>query len=298
LINRSDLEFQLNKIVEKSSRIPTQGEVLVGVGDKVTAETVVARGYVKNPEIHQIKVYEDIFVDPKMIKKYMLKSEGEEVSENEVIARNHLFFGLLTDVSRSPIDGVIDRISIESGRAYIRGRPIRVEVKAQIPGDIVEIIPEEGAVIRTSAHYTQGKFGIGGEANGELAIIAKSPDAEIRAEEINDNLKGKIIVGGSLVTLEALQRAVEKGVSGIITGGVHFNDLEAFLGSSIGVGITGNEDVGVTVIITDGFGKVPMNEKIFQLLSSFEDKLACIFGSTQIRLRLIRPEIILPLNTA
>jgi len=48
--------------------------------------------------------------------------------------------------------------------------------------------------------------------------------------------------------------------------------------------------------LTEGFGPSPMNEEIFDLLRSFQGKLACVDGTTQIRARMLRPEIIIPLS--
>jgi len=98
------------------------------------------------------------------------------------------------------------------------------------------------------------------------------------------------------VQLGALRKAIEIGVKGIISGGIEQKELTNFLGYEIGVGITGDEKVGLTLILTEGFGRIPMNHETFQLLESFGGKQACINGSTQIRLGVIRPEIILPLT--
>lgn len=289
------LQMDSETVIRKSRRLPTPGEVLVKSGDRVAPEDVVARGYVLNPEIHQVYVYVDLSVDPGGVKRYMLKKEGEEVKEEEVIALRRSFFGLSTKVCKSPIEGTIERFSDITGRALIRGRPIPVEVKAHIPGKVVDTIPEEGAVIESSAAFLQGVFGIGGETHGELVIAVDSPDEVFSPDKIRDEHRGRILVSGSLVTLGALRKAVETGVEGIISGGVDQKELVNFLGHEIGVGITGDEEAGLTLILTEGFGQISMNDKTFQLLRSFAGKQACIDGSTQIRLRVVRPEIILPL---
>ena len=66
------------------------------------------------------------------------------------------------------------------------------------------------------------------------------------------------------------------------------------MGYEIGVAITGNEELGLTLIITEGFGKMNMSEKTYELLTNFDGKLACINGATQIRAGVMRPEIIIP----
>jgi hypothetical protein len=60
------------------------------------------------------------------------------------------------------------------------------------------------------------------------------------------------------------------------------------------VAITGSEQVGFTLILTEGFGTIPMAQKTFALLSAHAGAQASISGATQIRAGVIRPEIIIP----
>jgi len=286
--------FQKDTWIRKTRRIPVNGEVFAKVGDSVTPETVVARGIVINPEIHKVIVYGQLDVDPGDLEKYMLKNEGDEVKRDEVIAIHRSFFGRSTRVCRSPIDGTIEGVSGSSGSVLIRGKPIPVEVKAHIPGKVVETIAGEGAVIECRGTLMQGIFGIGGETVGELATpVNKSTDG-LASELISGEHRGKIIVAGASATVDALRKAVSIGVNGIVVGGVDQRDLTDFLGYEIGLGITGKEKVGLTLIISEGFGTHPMDERIFDLLKSSEGKRASIDGSTQIRTRILRPEIIIP----
>jgi len=66
------------------------------------------------------------------------------------------------------------------------------------------------------------------------------------------------------------------------------------LGYDLGVAITGTEQVGFTLILTEGFGTIPMAAKTFKLLSAHAGRKASISGATQIRAGVIRPEIIVP----
>jgi hypothetical protein len=54
--------------------------------------------------------------------------------------------------------------------------------------------------------------------------------------------------------------------------------------------------MGLTLILTEGFGKMSMAAKTFNFFSRFEGSLACINGATQIRAGVIRPEIIIPID--
>jgi hypothetical protein len=187
-------------------------------------------------------------------------------------------------------------VSTASGRVLIRTSPIPVEVKAYVKGEVVKVLPKEGAEVETIAAYIQGIFGFGGEISGELIMIAKSPEEPLDKDQINPEHKGKIVVGGSIVTSEALKRAVEVGVKGIIVGGIESRDLTQFLGYDIGVAITGQEEVGLTLVVTEGFSTMKMAKRTFEILKSHDGRLASINGATQIRAGVIRPEIIIPFD--
>jgi hypothetical protein len=94
---------------------------------------------------------------------------------------------------------------------------------------------------------------------------------------------GKVIVGGSLVTYEALERARKVKVKGIVAGGAKMEDLEKILKTRIGVAITGRENLEFTLILTEGFGKLPMSETAFKILKENEGKTAAVNGATQVR---------------
>jgi hypothetical protein len=62
------------------------------------------------------------------------------------------------------------------------------------------------------------------------------------------------------------------------------------------VAITGSENIGLTLIITEGFGKLRMAKRTFELLASLDGQKASCNGATQIRAGVIRPEVIVPLD--
>ena len=95
---------------------------------------------------------------------------------------------------------------------------------------------------------------------------------------------------------EALQRAKSVGVKGLVVGGMHDKDLKVLLGYDLGVAITGTENIGFTLVLTEGFGHIPMARKTFDLLRRLSGRKACLSGATQIRAGVIRPEIIVPLG--
>jgi hypothetical protein len=279
--------------VQKTRRLPLLGEILVEEGERVSYDTIVAKTNVPgDPEL--VKATAILGVDADEIRDFVTKKEGDSVKKSEVLGRYRMFFGLINREAISPINGEIETISELTGQIIIRPDPVPVEVNAYLPGEIVEAIPREGVVIETKAAFIQGILGLGGETHGELKIVAKSPQDELTVNEISEKDTGHILIGGSLITYEAFQKAVEVGVAGLVAGGMNYTDVTKILGEAIGVAITGEEEIGTTLIITEGFGKMEMSSRTFELFKSFEGSVASINGATQIRAGVMRPEIIIP----
>lgn len=280
-------------LVRKTRRLPVVGKTLVEKGDIIDPETTVAETELPgNPVI--INAAFQLNIDEERLPEFMLKKIGENVNEGEIIAKYSEFWGLVKKVATSPIKGTLELVSDVSGQVVIREAPIRVGVKSYIPGIVTKILPNEGAIIETPAAFMQGIFGIGGETSGKIMVLSES-DEILKADKITSECAGKIIVIKTSAVIEALRKAIEVGAVGVISGGINVQDLIDLMGYELGVAITGREKVGLTLIITEGFGeKMKMSDKTFELFIRHEGKLACINGATQIRAGVVRPEIIVP----
>jgi hypothetical protein len=279
--------------IKKKRILPISGTVLVKEGERVTFDTIVAHAFMPgDPEI--INAAPKLKVPKQRLNDYMIKKVGDKVVKGEIIAQNIYFFGLIKKFVYAPLDGTLENISKYSGRVIVRGVPIPIDVKAYVPGTIVEVIPDQGVVIETTVSFIQGIFGIGGESFGEIHMITETVDEPITEDMITSEHAGKILVGGSIVTSEAMKKANEIGVVGIVTGGISSKDLTEFLGYEIGVAITGEEEINLTIIATESFGEMPMAQYTFDILKDLEGQMASINGSTQIRAGVVRPEIMGP----
>jgi hypothetical protein len=288
------LKVKRTMLVKKSRILPVSGDVLVTEGSHVSYDTVVARTYVPG-DVTMVPLFYNVGVEPYELPKVMLKKEGDTVKEGELLAVSKAFFGMFKTEYKSEVSGTIELISTVTGMVAIQGLPRPVNLNAYISGRIVEVIPKLGVVIETPAAFFQGILGIGGERHGELKTVA-SPDEVLTPKVIGEDCAGKVLMGGSLVTAEVLKKAEEAGVRGIITGGIDSGELTSFLEYEMGVAITGNEDIGLTCIITEGFGEMTMASRTYSLLKDLEGMLASINGATQIRAGVIRPEVIVPLK--
>jgi hypothetical protein len=281
------------ELVRRRRILPIKGEVLAKVGDAVDPDTVVARTHTPG-DVQPVNVANILGVPPADIPTVMLKKQGEPVKEGETFAMTKAFFGLFKTEVKAPFDGSLENVSDVTGQVHVRGLPIPVEIEAYLRGKIAEVIPEEGVVVETPAAFIQGIFGVGGETYGDIAMATNNPAEELDEAKVRSDHAGAVLAGGSRVTSAALKKAIQIGVKAVVVGGFDDKDLREFLGYDLGVAITGQEDLGITLVVTEGFGAISMAQRTFDLLKDHEGQLACVNGATQIRAGVIRPEVVIP----
>ena len=284
-------------VVRRRRLLPLPGTVLVKVGERVRSDQAVARAELPG-KVYPVNLANQLSIAPDEIKEYLVKKEGDAVEKDEILAENKPLIKWFKTEIRSPVTGRIESLSEVTGQVLLREPPRVLNLLAYIDGAIVETIPLQGVVVESTCSLVQGIFGIGGEAWGELRVAVASPDEPLGPGHLKADMKGQIVVGGSFLSAEAMSRAKDFGIAGLVVGGIHDKDLRALLGYDLGVAITGTEQVGFTLILTEGFGTIPMASKTFRLLSAHTGQKASISGSTQIRAGVIRPEIIIPHTTA
>lgn len=281
-------------VVAKKRTLPLPGTVLVEAGEAVTSATVVARAELPG-KVHVVNLVNQLGILPEDLPDYMVKREGDRIQQGDVLAETKPFLKWFKTQVRSPITGTVETISTATGQVILREPPRPVELFAYLDGTVAEVLPGQGVRVETTCAFIQGIFGIGGETWGTLAMGVASPEEDVTAAHFTSAHAGKIVVGGAFVGAEALARAKAVGVKGIVVGGMHDKDLRALLGYDLGVAITGTETVGFTLVLTEGFGRIPMARRTFELLRKLDGRKASISGATQIRAGVIRPEIIVPL---
>ena len=291
------LKVLKNTKILKERRLPLKGDVSASVGNKVNPDDIIAKTDLPG-NVQMVNVANQLNVDASDVKEVMVSKIGSKVSKDELIAETKGLFGFFKSSVNSPVSGTIESISDLTGQVVIREAPLPVNVDAYIEGVIDDVIEKEGVVIRSQGAFIQGIFGIGGESRGEIKVLTQDRGSEISVEMISAEHKGLILVGGNFISLEAYKKALDCKVAGIVVGGFNYFDLDEILGYTLGVAITGSEDLITSLIVTEGYGKIQMGQQTFDLLKNNVGKLASINGATQIRAGVIRPEIIIPINTS
>lgn len=291
------LKILAHTTVRKVRQLPLKGKVHKKVNDSVEPDSIVASTSIPG-NVQMVNVAQLLNIEPDTVSAAMKIKIDEPLKKGQIIAENNGIFGFFKSSVKSPIDGTLANVSNVTGQVILSEPPVPIEVDAYTAGKVVDILPEEGLIIETEAALIQGILGIGGESRGKIEVVASSPDQELTSEMLNDSQAGKILVGGSFISHETFVRAQQIGVAAIVIGGFNYTDLSKLLGFPLGVAITGSEELGTSLIITEGFGRITMASRTFKLLKKHDGNFAAVNGATQIRAGVIRPEVLVPLEAS
>ena len=280
-------------VVRRERRLPLRGDVLVRSGDRVEPDTVVARTELPG-NVQALNLSGKLGLEPARVAEALLRPVGSRVARGESVASARSLFGLVRTVVEAPADGVLESVSTVTGQLLLREPPMPVEIAAYVSGVVAEVLPAEGVVIEARGAFLQGIFGVGGETFGDIEVLGSGPDDELRREHLGPALAGRVVVGGAYVSYETLLAARDAGVAAVVVGGFDDRDLRRLLGRDLGVAITGGEDIGLTLVLTEGFGRIPMAHRTWGLLERHHGRTASVSGATQIRAGVQRPEILVP----
>ena len=287
------LRVTADTIVRRERRLPLKGDVLAQAGEYVAPDTVVARAELPG-NVQTVNLAARLGVDPARVGEMLVRPVGSRVKKGEIVARAKALFGLMKNEADVPADGTIESVSSVTGQLLLREPPIPVEVNAYVRGRVAEVMPGEGVVVESRGALVQGIFGVGGETWGRIMTVTSRPDEPLEGTHLKSEHRGAVVVGGSHVSHATVLRARELGVAAIVVGGFDDHDLRALLGRDLGVAITGQEDLGLTLVLTEGFGRIAMADRTWELLAASAGQVASVSGATQIRAGVLRPELIVP----
>lgn len=286
------LQARRTATVRKIRELSIPGTVTVAVGDRVAAHDVVA--HADQPgEVMILRVAEKLGIDPAEVERGLTVAVGQSVSAGDILCQHAGLFGLFRAVFRAPSEGVVDFITTRTGHIGIRFPSKRLEVRAYVDGVVVEVVAGKSVTIETRGALLQGIFGVGGERSGAIKVLPVGEGEEVHERHIVGDVRGAVLVGGTRPSGAALRYAAHQGAVGMIVGSIDDQALAEYLGYDLGIALTGDEAISMSVIVTEGFGVIPMAARTAQILREFAGRRASLNGATQVRAGAVRPEIII-----
>ncbi len=232
---------------------------------------------------HVLDIARKLKIKPKHIKTYLKVKPGDYIEVDRVVAQR--YEKVATASVTSPTTGTLKSIDTVKGSITIQYDLNPVVLKSFVSGVVSRVEDNHCAWIKGDKKTLAGIVGFGGEAWGELVITEKS-------DRLLETHRGMVAVSYLPIDETYLRKAEQHGLAGIIAPSIHNSDWVAFYGEEMGVALTGDEDIPFTMILTEGFGQIEMNETYRNFFEQASGRIASIAGRTQIRAGVTRPRII------
>jgi hypothetical protein len=259
----------------------------------VSASTVIGRASLPG-DLSISRISESMGIEPHEVVAGLKVAIGDVIKEGQLLCEHRGLFGLFRTQYHAQSSGTVEVISERTGHLAIRAEPRFVERTAYLAGRVVSVDPGRSVTIEVGGALVQGIFGIGGERSGTIRNLTLEAGAVVTPGDLPADLSGAIVVGGTSPTPDTLREAAARGAVGFVTGSIDDRTIADYLGYDLGIALTGDEDVSMTVIVTEGFGRMPFGTRALTLFRAAEGREASLNGATQVRAGALRPEIVIP----
>jgi hypothetical protein len=249
-----------HRVTGKTYRSPVAGRVeklLPGGTLFVRERPEEAREYTA------VEVAKELGVEPDKLGPYLKVKPGDEVDRGLWLAS--ILHGDKFKFVESPVRGKVSRIDKHFGIVLIEPLLEELQVKAWLPG-VVESVSDRGCTVVGSGTVITGVWGSGGEKAGILTCSGVAA--------------GKVVVR-DFADASTITQARDKAAAGLICAGVNLQDVL-------------EPDPPFTIVVLEGFGEQRLTDDARRILTEHEGHLALLDGTTQLRVGVRRPRVILP----
>ena len=263
--------------IVRERTLPVAGKVNAHVNQRVNPTDVIAEATYAREHV-LFDVARTFGVSPGAADKMIKVNTGDRVMQGALVAESG---GLMSRSIKAPRAGRV--MIVGSGQVLMDVGDTRVELRAGLPGVVTQVLPERGVVIQTAGALIQGVWGNGRIDNGLMVNLLQKPDEVLTADRLDASLRGSVILGGHVRDLETLKAAAELPVRGLI-----LSSLQSTL-------LVNAYQMRYPILVTDGFGAMPMNSAAFRLLTTNDKREVTVNAEHFDRYHGNRPEVIIPL---
>ena len=268
--------FLPSAAIRRERRLPSPGRVLIRAGQKVASSDILAETNL-NPEYQLLDIPHILGISIQKADRILLCKPGDRITQGDLIAGP---IGISKKVVRAKSDSRV--ILVGDGQVLLETIKSPFQLKAGYPGRVVELIPDRGAVIETDGSLIQAVWGNNQQDSGILMMLAKQPDHLFSPEDLDISLRGVVVAAGHCREAEALRKAEEAPLRGIILGSMDVDLLPIA------------KNLQIPILLTEGFGCFPMNPIAHKLLMVNERREVAVIAQPWDPYAGSRPEIVIP----
>jgi len=263
--------------IRRELTLPVPGTVVVRMNERVQAGDVLAEAE-PAARYYTLDLARALGVSPKEAVRHLRRERGERVDAGDILAGP---VGLTRRTLRAPAAGEI--VGVQDGRITFEARGTPLALRASFTGVVVGTDGVQSVTLEATGALVQGVWGNGKQDTGVMRQVSSAAGDRIEPEQFDLSLRGAVLLGGICAHPGALQQAAELSVRGIILG-----SLAADLVPHV-------RRLGFPVLVTEGFGEIPMNSAAFSLLTTNVGREVTVDGRVGGPYTLQRPEVIIPL---
>ncbi|MDK1028064.1 MAG: hypothetical protein QGM50_02965 [Anaerolineae bacterium] len=263
--------------VERERLLPVSGTVTVKLDQRVNPTDVIGEANWSR-EHYLIDITRILRITPSAADRLITVSVDDRISEGEQVAVSK---GIIPRTIRSEREGRV--VAVGDGQILMETGDTSVKLKAGMPGIVIQVIPNKGAIIRTVGALIQGSWGNGRIDTGMLHNMTEKSSDVLDASRLDRSLRGSIILAGLLKDADTLHTAEDLPVRGLILSSISPNLLPVA------------QKMRFPIVAIDGIGQLPMNTVAYKLLTSNAKRETTINAEAYDRYTGTRPEVIIPL---
>lgn len=280
ILAKHRLRIEKDVIIRIYKTLKGKGSLNISVDQEVTPADIIGTSQISSG-FRTINLAKSLSVPPKEVIKYLRRSLGQRIYKGELLASKDGWLGR-KKIILSPTDGILDFLNSQTGELRMTFLPKKLDLLSGVYGRVEQVDHAKGRVIiRTQASLIHGMFGSGKLRDGIIHIISRR-DELVGKNFISPKLDEQILVGGSLIFHDAITSAISAGISALITGGINAKDYQSISNGRLSFPQKLENDIGISLVICEGFGSIPIGEDIHQLLSLFDGRYALVDGNAGI----------------
>ncbi|MBN1438741.1 MAG: hypothetical protein JW929_04950 [Anaerolineales bacterium] len=264
-------------VIRRPRNLPARGTIHLRLNQKVSPADIVGRTTLA-PAHYLFDIAHGLGLPPAKADRFLRRETDERVSAGDILAGP---VGWMRRVVRAPEDG---RVVLQGdGRLLFEGLGEGFELRAGLPGIVIGMEPDLGATIETVGALVEGIWGNGRQEFGVLRVATPSSATVLAAADLNIDLRGAVAVAGRLDDPDIFHAMEALPLRGVICGSMPSALIPAAEASRL------------PVILTEGFGDIPMNSAVFELFATNVGREASVNAQQTDSWKGLRPEVIIPL---
>jgi hypothetical protein len=264
-------------VVRRQRTLPARGSITARVNQKVSPTDVVGRTTLA-PAHYLFDIAHGLGLPPSQADKYLRREPDEKVSGGDILAGP---VGWMRRVVRAPEEG---RVVLQGdGRLLYEGLGEGYDLRAGLPGIVIGMEPELSATVETVGALVEGVWGNNRQEYGLLRMASTGSNSVLSTPELNMDMRGAILIAGRVE-----DPAVFRGLAGLPARGLIVGSMPSEL-------IPAALECAMPILLTEGFGKIPMNSAVFELFSTNVGREASLVTQPADPWKGTRPEVIIPL---